>query len=49
MKKICGREDTNPSCLGARQERYALRYHACLVSGVNSNINKCLDMNWLLH
>jgi len=32
------------SCLGARQERYALRYHACLVSCVNSHINKCLDM-----
>ena len=27
---ICGREDTNPCCLGARQERYALRYHIML-------------------
>jgi len=48
-KKFCGREDTNSCCLGARQERYALRYHACLISGVNSHINTCLDMNWLPH
>ena len=39
-KKLSGREDSIPSCLGARQVRYALRYHACMVSGVNSLMNK---------
>jgi len=49
IKKLMRREDSFPSCLGARQVRYALRYHACIVSGVNSLINKCLNMNWLPH
>jgi len=29
----------------ARQLRYALRYNACMVSGVNSRMNECLNMN----
>jgi len=29
--------------------RYALQYHACMLSGVNSLINKPLNINWLLH
>ena len=49
IKKISGCEDSIPSCLGARQVRYALRYHACMVIGVNSLMNNCLNMNWLPH
>jgi len=48
-KKLSRPEDSIPSCLGARQVRYALRYHACMVRGVNSLMNKCLNMNWLPH
>jgi len=44
-----GREDSIPSCLGARQVHYALRYHAFMVNGVNSLMKKCLNMNWLPH
>ena len=39
IKKFSGREDSIRSCLGARQVRNALRYHACLNSGVNSLMN----------
>ena len=47
IKKSSGREDSIPSCLGERQVRYALRYQACMVCGVNTFMNKCLNMNWL--
>ena len=30
IKRLSGREDSIPSCLGARQVRYALRYYLCL-------------------
>jgi len=40
IKKLSGREDSICSCLGAREIRYAPRYHACMVSGVNRLINK---------
>jgi len=49
IKKLSGREDSITNCLSARQVHYALRYHACMVSGVNSLMNKCLNMNWLPH
>jgi len=49
IKKLSGHEDLIPICLGAGQVRYALRYHACMVSGANSLMNKCLNMNWLPH
>jgi len=49
LKKLSGRVDSAPSCLGAREVRYALRFHVCMVSGVNSLKNKCLNMNWLPH
>jgi len=49
IKKLHGREDSILSCLGARQVRCVLRYHACIVSDVNSVINKCLNMNLLPH
>ena len=39
--------DSIQSCLGARKVHYALRCLACMVSGVNSLINKCFNMNWL--
>ena len=50
-KKLFGREDSIPSYLDARQVRYALRYHAYMymVCGVNSLMNRCLNMNWLHH
>ena len=49
IKKLCQREDSIPSCLGARQALYTLRYLAYLVNSVNSLINKCFNMNWLPH
>jgi len=49
IKKLRGREDSIASCLGARQVRNALRYHACMVSSVNSLMNKCLNMNGIPH
>jgi len=45
IKKLWEREDSIPSCMGARQARYALLYHANMSSGVNSLINKCFNMN----
>ena len=49
IKKLCKRKDSIPSCLGASQARYALRYLAYFVNGVNCLINNCFNMHRLPH